>query len=57
VKEEAFNVNLRARGFPPVPTVVPIPVIVPAKPATVVMLEIISYETGGNDVRTCGGAV
>ena len=49
--------NLSARELLPVPTVVPIPVTVPAKPATALIPDRVSNETDGNEVRTCGGAV
>lgn len=48
----ALRLNLSANGFPEVPEVVLIPVIIPANPSTVVMVLISSFENVGRGART-----
>ena len=55
VNEVEFKKNLIANGFPEVPVVVEIPVIIPENPSTVSISIIFSYETLGVGARTNGG--
>ena len=51
----ALKKNLSANGWPPVPVVVVIPVIIPVNPSTLLIPVIFSVSNVGNSTITCGG--